>query len=103
MDRMIRAIDEYLIVGVQTTLGFGRFVMQHEAFRTGDFDTHFVPKYFTPDRLERELDEDQQRAGAAIAALVQQGGKGTAVPSGESTVSGSKSPSTWRIRRGATS
>ena len=103
MDRMIRAIDEYLIVGVQTTLGFGRFVMQHEAFRTGDFDTHFVPKYFTPDRLERELDEDQQRAGAAIAALVQQGGKGTAAPSGESTVSGSKSPSTWRIRRGATS
>ena len=103
MDRMIRAIDEYLIVGVQTTLGFGRFVMQHEAFRIGDFDTHFVPKYFTPDRLERELDEDQQRAGAAIAALVQQGGKGTAAPSGESTVSGSKSPSTWRIRRGATS
>ena len=103
MDRMIRAIDEYLIVGVQTTLGFGRFVMQHEAFRIGDFDTHFVPKYFTPDRLERELDEDQQRAGAAVAALVQQGGKGTAAPSGESTVSGSKSPSTWRIRRGATS
>ena len=52
--------------------------MQHEAFRTGNFDTHFVPRYFTPDRLDRELDEDQQRAGAAVI-LIQQGGKGTAV------------------------
>ena len=103
MDRMIRAIDEYLIVGVQTTLGFGRFVMQHEAFRTGDFDTHFVPKHFTPDKLDRALDEGQQRAGAAVAALIQQGGKGTAVPSSESSASGSKSQSTWRIRRGAPS
>ena len=94
MDRMIRAIDEYLIVGVQTTLDFGRFVMQHEAFRTGDFDTHFVPKYFTPDKLDRALDEGQQRAGAAVAALIQQGGKGTAVPSSESSASGSKSQST---------
>ena len=103
MDRMIRAIDEYLIVGVQTTLGFGRFVMQHEAFRTSNFDTHFVPRYFTPDRLDRELDEDQQRAGAAVAALIQQGGKGTAVSLSKSALSGSKSPSTWRIRRGAPS
>jgi acetyl-CoA carboxylase biotin carboxylase subunit len=42
MDRMIRAIDEYLIVGCETTLGFCRFVMNHEAFRSGRFDTHFV-------------------------------------------------------------
>lgn len=103
MDRMIRAIDEYLIVGVQTTLDFGRFVMQHEAFRTGGFDTHFVPKHFTPDKLDRALDEGQQRAGAAVAALIQQGGKGTSVPSSESSASGSKSQSTWRIRRGAPS
>ncbi|MNR51795.1 Biotin carboxylase [compost metagenome] len=33
MDRMIRAIDEYEITGIKTTLGFGKFVMQHEAFR----------------------------------------------------------------------
>ena len=33
MQRMIRAIDEYQITGIESTLPFGKFVMQHEAFR----------------------------------------------------------------------
>jgi acetyl-CoA carboxylase biotin carboxylase subunit len=45
MDRMIRAIDEYHITGIKTTLAFGKFVMQHEAFRSGNFNTHFVSKH----------------------------------------------------------
>lgn len=65
MDRMIRAIDEYHITGIRTTLAFGKFVMQHEAFRSGNFNTHFVSKYFSPDRLKEE-DADE----ALIAALV---------------------------------
>ena len=52
MQRMIRAIDEYQITGIETTLPFGKFVMQHEAFRSGNFDTHFVGKYFTPEKLQ---------------------------------------------------
>ena len=32
IERMVRAIDEYQITGITTTLGFGRFVMQDEAF-----------------------------------------------------------------------
>ncbi|WEA01328.1 acetyl-CoA carboxylase biotin carboxylase subunit [Mucilaginibacter sp. SJ] len=65
IDRMIRAIDEYQITGITTTLGFGRFVMQHEAFTSGNFDTHFVRKYFTPEVLQ-ESHEDE----AIIAAMV---------------------------------
>jgi acetyl-CoA carboxylase biotin carboxylase subunit len=42
IERMIRAIDEYHITGITTTLGFGKFVMQHEAFVLGNFDTHFA-------------------------------------------------------------
>lgn len=42
IERMIRAIDDYRITGVNTTLGFCRFVMGHEAFVSGKFDTHFV-------------------------------------------------------------
>jgi acetyl-CoA carboxylase biotin carboxylase subunit len=53
-DRMTRAIDEYRISGVQTTLSFCRFVMNHEAFRSGKFDTHFVQKYFKPEYLNKE-------------------------------------------------
>lgn len=64
MDRMIRAIDEYHITGIKTTLAFGKFVMQHEAFRSGNFNTHFVSKYFNPERLKEEDPEE-----ALIAAL----------------------------------
>ncbi|QEC52741.1 acetyl-CoA carboxylase biotin carboxylase subunit [Anseongella ginsenosidimutans] len=46
--RMIRAIGEYRISGVQTTLDFGDFVMRHPAFTSGNFDTHFVKNYFGP-------------------------------------------------------
>jgi acetyl-CoA carboxylase biotin carboxylase subunit len=65
IDRMVRAIDEYQITGIQTTLGFGKFVMEHEAFRSGNFDTHFVSKYFSSTALVKvEADE------ALIAALM---------------------------------
>lgn len=65
IDRMVRAIDEYDITGIQTTLGFGKFVMQHEAFTSGKFDTHFVGKYFNADSLNNENEEE-----AMLAALV---------------------------------
>lgn len=68
MDRMIRAIDEYEITGIKTTLGFGKFVMQHEAFRSGDFNTHFVSKYFSPDRL-KETDDQEAMIAAVVAAM----------------------------------
>ena len=65
IERMIRAIDEYRITGIQTTLAFGKFVMQHEAFISGKFDTHFVGKYFRPEYLSTENEEE-----AMIAALI---------------------------------
>jgi acetyl-CoA carboxylase biotin carboxylase subunit len=65
IDRMVRAIDEYKITGITTTLGFGRFVMQHEAFTSGNFDTHFVKKYFAPEVLQESYEDE-----AAVAAMV---------------------------------
>ena len=65
IERMIRAIDEYQITGIQTTLGFGKFVMQHEAFVSGKFDTHFVSNYFKPEYLEGGNEDE-----AMIAALL---------------------------------
>jgi acetyl/propionyl-CoA carboxylase alpha subunit len=67
IERMLRAIEEYEITGIETTLGFGKFVMQHEAFKTGNFDTHFVGKYFTPESLKAE-DETEALIAAVIAA-----------------------------------
>ena len=69
MQRMIRAIDEYQITGIESTLPFGKFVMQHEAFRSGNFDTHFVGKYFTPDKLQH-VDENEAKAAAYVMARI---------------------------------
>jgi acetyl-CoA carboxylase biotin carboxylase subunit len=62
---MIEAIDNYKIKGVKTTLPFGKFVCQHKAFISGKFDTHFVKNYYTPEKLQAELNEE-----AKIAALI---------------------------------
>tara|TARA_Y100000589_G_scaffold311255_1_gene330438 strand:- start:1133 stop:2632 length:1500 start_codon:yes stop_codon:yes gene_type:complete len=55
IDRMIQAIDNYEVVGVKTTLDFGRFACDHEAFRSGNFDTGFVNEHFSPEKLIRDL------------------------------------------------
>lgn len=69
MDRMIRAIDDYKISGVKTTLNFCKFVLQHEAFRSGKFDTHFITRYFKPEMLEPVLKPEEAEVAALFAAL----------------------------------
>ena len=62
---MIQAIKDFKIEGVATTLPFGTFVFEHEAFFSGHFDTHFVKNYYTPEKLKAK-----QQANAEIAATV---------------------------------
>jgi len=62
---MLHAIENYHIEGVQTTLPFGKFVCEHEAFVSGNFDTHFVKNYYSPEKLL-----EQQKVEAEIAALI---------------------------------
>ncbi|MFN0291248.1 acetyl-CoA carboxylase biotin carboxylase subunit [Pedobacter helvus] len=71
IERMIRAIEEYDITGIQTTLNFGKFVMQHPAFVSGNFDTHFVGKYFNPDSLKSENEQEAMIAAIAAVLLLQ--------------------------------
>ncbi|MDT0676630.1 acetyl-CoA carboxylase biotin carboxylase subunit [Autumnicola musiva] len=66
---MIKAIDDYEIKGVMTTLPFGKFVFEHEAFRSGNFDTHFVKKYYSAEKMEDKIAEEAKLAG--IIALKQ--------------------------------
>lgn len=62
---MIHAIDNYHVKGVETTLPFGRFVCEHDAFRSGNFDTHFVKNYYSPEALKKDYESEAQ-----VAALV---------------------------------
>lgn len=68
IERMIRAIDEYEITGIESTLGFCKFVMKHEAFRSGNFNTKFVEKYFKPEDLNPKLEGEMTKILAALAA-----------------------------------
>jgi propionyl-CoA carboxylase alpha chain len=67
--KMIRVIDEYEITGLETTLGFCRFVMNHEAFTSGDFDTRFVENYFRPEVLTNSVEGDEWIAAALAVTL----------------------------------
>ena len=63
----IKAIDAYQISGVNTTLDFGKFVLQHPAFRSGDFDTNFIKNYLpNPALLHQELKEEGEALAASI-------------------------------------
>lgn len=66
MQLMIKAIDDYHIAGVETTLPFGKFVFEHESFRSGNFDTHFVKDYYSPEMLRNKA-EIEARLAALIA------------------------------------
>lgn len=50
--KMKEAISSYYIKGIETTLDFGTFVMNHEDFISGNFDTHFVKNNFTQEAIQ---------------------------------------------------
>jgi len=66
---MVKAIDNYEIKGVMTTLPFGKFVFEHEAFRSGNFDTHFVKNYYSAEKLQSKIDEEANLAGLIALKL----------------------------------
>lgn len=94
IDRMERAIDDYTISGVETTLGFCRYVMGHQSFRSGKYDTHFVRDHFTAEDL-LGTDPDEALAAALVAGILEQDGE---VKPLTNTGSG-QLPSSWKLAR----
>lgn len=95
IQKTIRAIDEYEITGLETTLGFCRFVMNHEAFRSGNFDTRFVEKYFKPELLNDSAKEEEEMIAAVLATQVIKDMKTVPVKSENNT----SSISNWKKNR----
>ena len=67
--RMLRALDEYEIAGCRTTIPFCKYVLRHESFTSGDYDTHFVPDHFSKEKLDAE-NTDGSEVKALAAALL---------------------------------
>ena len=96
--RMLRAIAEYQITGLETTLPFGAFVLRHPAFVSGNFDTNFVRDHFRPANLAPTLPDEAtaQVAAALVAMLLSEQQPPTPLASGEAAGAGG---SAWRQNR----
>ncbi len=78
---MIRAINNYRIEGVKTTLPFGKFVCEHEAFTSGNFNTHFVKNYYSAEKLKAEMDQEAEIAAILAIKLYLEEQKKLKIPS----------------------
>lgn len=67
IDRMRRAIAEYQITGVKTTLPFCDFVLTHPEFVDGSFTTKFVESHYDPESLKTKPTKDISEVAALIA------------------------------------
>lgn len=72
IQRLQRAIEEFRINGIETTLPFGHWAIQHDAFQKGQFDTHFIANYYKPELLEQHSDEVKQAAALLSVSLFEQ-------------------------------
>lgn len=73
INKMYRALDEYMIAGISTTVDFLKIVMRDRRFTKGDFDTHFIE-----DTIKKEYlpSIDEIKAAGIAAALIYHKQKG---------------------------
>jgi acetyl/propionyl-CoA carboxylase alpha subunit len=95
LDRMDRALREFLILGVRTSIPLHRWLVAHPAVRSGQVDTDWLEREWSPPESK---DEDLARAAVAAALLVNGSRSTVAAHDGV----GRAPTSAWRIaaRRG---
>jgi len=73
IQKMIRALDEFFITGVKTTIPFHRLVFEHPVFLAGTHTTRFVEDEYNPTKLKEILSrphEVETTKRVAIAAAL---------------------------------
>ncbi|MBD79821.1 MAG: acetyl-CoA carboxylase biotin carboxylase subunit [Crocinitomicaceae bacterium] len=91
--RMTDAIDGYKIEGVKTTMPFCKYAINHDAFVSGNFDTHFVQKYFSPEILDGHDSEEEKMAAILVGKILDEyKGENTYANNGEAI-------SKWKLNR----
>ncbi len=103
--RMRRALDEYLVRGIQTNLAFHRKVLRHAGFLAGEYDTGFIDREREAVCSDAGADgatADAVIAAAAIASAEASGvrvGASSMAPTGAAGISPWRSGSRgWRLR-----
>lgn len=65
--RMMKALDDYVILGVQTSIRFLRDLIEHPQFRNGETTTSFIQDHFADWTGEKDSEESQKLALLAAA------------------------------------
>lgn len=94
IDRLCRAIDEYTVQGIKTTLQFGKWAVQTAPFKSGNFDTGFIGKYYKPEYLQTQSKETEEVAAILAHSLWEKAKK----KSKTSTLSTTRNTSKWKKR-----
>jgi acetyl-CoA carboxylase biotin carboxylase subunit len=66
--RMVNALGDYVILGIQTTINFLRDVIDCRQFRKGETTTNFIPEHFG-DWTGNETPEEKQQMALVAAAF----------------------------------
>jgi acetyl-CoA carboxylase biotin carboxylase subunit len=99
IQRMIRALEEYQISGLQTTVPFCSYVMKHPVFQSGVYDTHFIKNYFKLEDLRKApLPDSIVLALTTLVKAFSSGNQTTANPV-EAVTSESTASTWWNKRR----
>ena len=91
IQKMLEAISNYKIEGIQTTLSFGKYVCEHENFVSGEFDTHFVKNFYSVDKLKSQFETEAELAGQVALKLY--------LESKKELVGGNLATSQWKSNR----
>jgi len=99
--RLRRALDEYLLTGVRTSLPFHRWLVRDEAFLKADLSTAFIAERWRPDEVASAAPENQMHAAALVAAHAAAPGRLVVAPrtppNGRAPLAGAApSDSNWR-------
>jgi acetyl-CoA carboxylase biotin carboxylase subunit len=88
--RMLRALSEYHIYGIKTTIPFFKRILLHPKFFKGNYNTHFIPE------MEKEVDGggEEEKVAALIAAGIKSYAESKAGPS----FSSKKRESNWKLQ-----
>jgi acetyl-CoA carboxylase biotin carboxylase subunit len=95
IEKLCRAVDEYYIQGIATTLPFGKWAVRTEPFMSGKFDTKFIENYFKPEYLLSDDAESREVAALLASSVWAEQGKTSLA----ANTTNSKATSAWKKNR----
>jgi acetyl-CoA carboxylase biotin carboxylase subunit len=86
LTRMLRALEEYHLLGIRTNVSYLRRIIMHPEFISGDYDTHFIPRHresLLAGDAEASREESIALVTAGILSLMRAKQQSSQAPSGK--------------------